>query len=98
MPHGPVDWPSSSKAGTTPEALRTSVAATLGALLDVPHGAEAPTSGGPGREAVGTTKRARDNAIDTLGTGESDRRGPVVSAVTYDRGWATTARLTRNPR
>ena len=34
------------------EALRTSVAAAVGALLDAPCTPEAPTSGGPGREAV----------------------------------------------
>jgi acetoin utilization deacetylase AcuC-like enzyme len=54
------------EGGYNAGALRTSVAATLGALLDLPRDVEAPTSGGPGREAVGTAKRARDLAIDTL--------------------------------
>ena len=56
------------EGGYNAGALRTSVAATLGTLLDLPTEAEAPTSGGPGREAVRTAKRARDGAIDTLGT------------------------------
>ena len=56
------------EGGYNAGALRTSVAATLGTLLDLPTDAEAPTSGGTGREAVRTAKRARDGAIDALGT------------------------------
>jgi acetoin utilization deacetylase AcuC-like enzyme len=55
------------EGGYNAGALRTSVAATFGALLDQPNDAEARTSGGSGREAVETTRRARDLAIDTLG-------------------------------
>ncbi len=55
------------EGGYNAGALRTSVAATLGTLLERPTDAEAPTSGGPGREAVRTVKRARDRAIDTMG-------------------------------
>ena len=63
------------EGGYNAGALRTSVTATLGALLDLPNETEAPTSGGPGREAVGTTKRARDTAIDTLGLASLDAGG-----------------------
>ncbi len=55
------------EGGYNAGALRTSVAATLSTLLDLPADAEAPTSGGPGGEAVLTAKRARDRAIDALG-------------------------------
>ena len=49
------------EGGYNAGALRTSVAATLGTLLDLPTDAEAPTSGGPGREAV----RDREAQLET---------------------------------
>jgi acetoin utilization deacetylase AcuC-like enzyme len=55
------------EGGYNAEALRASVAATLGALLDVPVGNESPTSDGPGREALRAAQRDRDRAVDTLG-------------------------------
>ena len=55
------------EGGYNAAALRTSTAATLGTLLDLPSDAEPPTSGGPGREAVGRAKAVRRSAIDTLG-------------------------------
>ena len=55
------------EGGYDAAALRTSTAATLGTLLDLPNDAEPPTSGGPGREAAGRAKAARRSAIDTLG-------------------------------
>jgi acetoin utilization deacetylase AcuC-like enzyme len=46
------------------EALRSSVAATLGALTGAPRGsAEPPTSGGPGREAVTAAGAARGRML-----------------------------------
>ncbi len=48
-------------------ALRTSTAATLGALLDVPGETETPTSNGPGLESIRAAKRARDQALDAQG-------------------------------
>ncbi len=60
------------EGGYSSAALRASTTATLGALLDLPDGTEAPTSGGVGNEAVVTTKRVRDSAIDTLGMANLD--------------------------
>jgi len=48
-------------------ALRSSVTATLSALLGGADGTEAPTSGGPGSEQV---RQARDARIQTLGRAE----------------------------
>ena len=47
-------------------ALRESVTATLGALLDVPTTTEAPTSGGPGMQAVDTARRLRNDQLDVM--------------------------------
>ena len=70
------------EGGYNAGALRTSVAATLGTLLDLPTDAEAPTSGGPRpRGRPGREARSRRRYRHTW-DGESDRRGPVVSAVT----------------
>src|ERR1017187_10782260 len=44
-------------------ALRTSVTATLGALLDASYEAEAPTSGGRGGEMVNQAKAERADAV-----------------------------------
>jgi acetoin utilization deacetylase AcuC-like enzyme len=44
-------------------ALRTSVTATLGALLGATDETEAPTSGGPGREMVIRAKAERADAV-----------------------------------
>lgn len=44
-------------------ALRASVAATLGALLESPYRAELPTSGGPGTEAVRVAEAERTQAL-----------------------------------
>ncbi|MGP0031509.1 MAG: histone deacetylase [Acidimicrobiales bacterium] len=57
-------------------ALRSSVAATLGALVDAAVPVEAPTSGGPGAEAVRAAGAARDAALHRLesaGPGEGGR-------------------------
>jgi acetoin utilization deacetylase AcuC-like enzyme len=48
-------------------SLRSSVTATLSALLGGADGTEAPTSGGPGSEQV---RQARDTRIQTLGRAE----------------------------
>jgi acetoin utilization deacetylase AcuC-like enzyme len=53
------------EGGYSPRALRSSVAAVLGALLDIEVGIEPPTSGGPGREAVALAGTIRRAAIDT---------------------------------
>jgi acetoin utilization deacetylase AcuC-like enzyme len=55
------------EGGYQASALRTSTAATLGALLDLPAETEAPTSNGPGIEAVRAAKRARNQALDEQG-------------------------------
>jgi len=55
------------EGGYNAGALRSSVAATLGALLDLPAETEAPTTDGPGLEAVRIAKRARDQSVDALG-------------------------------
>ena len=55
------------EGGYNAAALRSSTAATLGTLLEGPTDAEAPTSGGPGLEAVRAAKRARDQAVDAQG-------------------------------
>jgi acetoin utilization deacetylase AcuC-like enzyme len=55
------------EGGYNAGALRTSTAATLGALLELPSEAEAPTSNGPGIEAVRVAKRARDQIVDAQG-------------------------------
>ena len=86
------------EGGYNAAALRASTAATLGALLDLPDDAETPTSGGPGREAVGKAMAARRSAIDTLGHAEPDRRRAVVSAVTSDRCWLRRLAMIRSPR
>jgi acetoin utilization deacetylase AcuC-like enzyme len=44
-------------------ALRSSVGATLGALLGAGTASETPTSGGPGLEIVKSTRHARDAAL-----------------------------------
>lgn len=51
------------EGGYSAMALRSSTAAVLGTLLDVPVGLEPPTSGGPGREAVTSAGLARSLAI-----------------------------------
>ena len=56
-------WRSSSRAATTSTALRASVAATLGALLDAPAPSESPTSGGPGVEHVERAALAHHGAL-----------------------------------
>jgi acetoin utilization deacetylase AcuC-like enzyme len=55
------------EGGYNAGALRTSTAATLGSLLDLPSESEAPTSNGQGIEAVRAARRARDRAIDAQG-------------------------------
>ena len=45
-------------------ALRSSVTATLGALMGVPAHSEPPTSGGPGRDQLDAIVRIRTGAID----------------------------------
>ena len=63
------------EGGYNAGALRTSVAATLGTLLDLPTDTEAPTSGGPGREAVRDGEaRSRPRHRHT-GNGESEPQG-----------------------
>jgi acetoin utilization deacetylase AcuC-like enzyme len=49
------------------EALRSSVAATLGRLVDADTDGEAPTSGGPGTEEVDAAARRRRAALDGTG-------------------------------
>ena len=44
-------------------ALRSSVSATLGALLGAGAANETPTSGGPGAEVVKSTRDTRDAAL-----------------------------------
>ena len=63
------------EGGYNAGALRTSVAAVLGTLLEVPTALEPPTSGGPGREAVGVARTCRDKATDWLGSGSRERGG-----------------------
>ncbi len=46
------------------DALRMSVAATLGRLAGAPEGFERPTSGGPGMEHVELAGRRRQSALD----------------------------------
>jgi acetoin utilization deacetylase AcuC-like enzyme len=46
------------------DALRASVAATLGQLVGAPGGAEAPTSGGPGTEQVESAAGRRRDALE----------------------------------
>jgi acetoin utilization deacetylase AcuC-like enzyme len=55
------------EGGYNAVALRSSTAAILGTLVDLPTDVEAPTSGGPGLEAVRAAKRARDHAVDAQG-------------------------------
>jgi acetoin utilization deacetylase AcuC-like enzyme len=55
------------EGGYNAGSLRTSTSATLGALLDLPAETEAPTSNGPGLEAVRAAKRVRDQALDAQG-------------------------------
>lgn len=63
------------EGGYNARALRTSVAAVLGTLLEVPTALEAPTYGGPGREAVGAARTLRDKATDGLRSGSRAREG-----------------------
>ncbi|HVA09732.1 MAG TPA: histone deacetylase [Acidimicrobiales bacterium] len=63
------------EGGYDPAALRGSVTSTLGALLGVNVPREAPTSGGPGLEAVRGARVARDRAIDTVGMESLNRGG-----------------------
>jgi acetoin utilization deacetylase AcuC-like enzyme len=50
------------EGGYNSGALRASVAAVLGTLLDLSIGVEAPTFGGPGREAIAVAEIDRDQA------------------------------------
>jgi len=52
-------------------ALQASVAATLGALLEVDVRAEPPTAGGPGAEAIRAAELARARAVHSLQTARS---------------------------
>jgi hypothetical protein len=54
------------EGGYNAETLRTSVAAVLGTLLDLSIGVEAPTFGGPGREAIAVAEIDRDKAMAAL--------------------------------
>ncbi|HEV3265047.1 MAG TPA: histone deacetylase [Acidimicrobiales bacterium] len=49
------------------DALRTSVASTLGALLGTPDPTEGPTAGGPGLERVGQAAVERNQALEHRG-------------------------------
>jgi acetoin utilization deacetylase AcuC-like enzyme len=55
------------EGGYNAEALRGSVAATLGILLDRSIETESPTVDGPGLEAVRAAKHSRDTAMEALG-------------------------------
>jgi acetoin utilization deacetylase AcuC-like enzyme len=48
------------------DALADSVAATLAAFTDAPCAAEAPTSGGPGMQAVDAARRARTDRLEVM--------------------------------
>ena len=54
------------EGGYNAGALRASVAAVLGTLLDLSIDVEAPTFGGPGREAIAVAEIDRDKAIAAL--------------------------------
>ncbi len=54
------------EGGYSATALRSSVATTLGALLEVPVEQEATTFGGPGSEAIEAARRGRVQAMDAL--------------------------------
>lgn len=55
------------EGGYDPDALRTSVAATVGALMGIDAAEEAPTSGGPGDVTVEAAKRIRERLAETGG-------------------------------
>ena len=52
------------EGGYNLEALRTSVAATLGALLDAPFDAAAPSAGGAGGDVAARVREQRRVALD----------------------------------
>jgi acetoin utilization deacetylase AcuC-like enzyme len=52
------------EGGYSVDALRASVASTLGALLEVRPDSERPTSGGPGRDAVTAAITTRQRILD----------------------------------
>lgn len=54
------------EGGYNSGALRASVTAVLGTLLDLSIGVEASTFGGPGREAITVAENARDQATAVL--------------------------------
>ena len=54
------------EGGYNSAKLRASVAAVLGTLLDLSIGVEAPTFGGPGREAIAVAEIDRDQATAAL--------------------------------
>jgi acetoin utilization deacetylase AcuC-like enzyme len=53
------------EGGYDANALRSSAASTLGALLDVEANAEPPTSGGPGMASLRSSMDARDRALQS---------------------------------
>ena len=55
------------EGGYSAQALRSSTTAVLGTLLDLDVVLEAPTSGGPGRDAVASAQGARSRAVAGLG-------------------------------
>jgi acetoin utilization deacetylase AcuC-like enzyme len=66
------------EGGYDATALRTSVTATLDALLGGSRPMERPTSGGPGRDHVDAALAARRRAMDMAGGGEAPA-GPQMS-------------------
>ncbi len=69
------------EGGYNAGALRSSTTATLGSLLNLPNDIEAPTSDGPGLEAVRAAKRVRDQAVEGQGLTE------VTNRVQWLREW-----------
>ena len=63
------------EGGYSAGALRQSVAATLGALLDIRVQAEPPTFGGPGEREIRAAVTAQENAMQLVPAGET--RGGV---------------------
>jgi acetoin utilization deacetylase AcuC-like enzyme len=56
------------------DALRSSVAATLGALLGVRREVEAPTGGGPGMERLRQIQQVRARALETAAAADGEER------------------------